>query len=223
MLQRFSLPYLATAIALCLVPLVDAARSAEPSAQQPTNELEFGNLLGEDTPAKASPGPVVREAVVTGTETYNPEYADSFELGLKSEYAQGRVRSNLTLFHTNDTHSYFLPRPAVWRDDGKMVGGVWLVARRGRVVHFDAVGHADVEADKPMAKDAIFRIYSMSKPIVSVAAMTLVEEGRLRLEEPLSTYIPFFAASKNSSLNSPRVCGVSGNALTMTSASMRVS
>lgn len=77
--------------------------------------------------------------------------------------------------------------------DGKMVGGVWLVARRGRVVHFDAIGHADVEADKPMKTDTLFRIYSMTKPITSVAVMMLYEEGHFQLNDPVSKYIPKLA------------------------------
>lgn len=78
-------------------------------------------------------------------------------------------------------------------DDGKMVGGVWLVARRGRVVAFDALGHADVEADKPMKTDTLFRIYSMTKPITSVGVMMLYEEGHFQLSDPVSKYIPKLA------------------------------
>jgi len=80
--------------------------------------------------------------------------------------------------------------------DGKVPGAVMLIARKGQVGFFEAAGKQGPDDDKPMTSKTIFRIYSMTKPIVSVAAMTLVEEGRLRLEEPLATYIPFFAASK---------------------------
>ncbi|MFL7791378.1 MAG: serine hydrolase domain-containing protein, partial [Anaerolineae bacterium] len=60
-------------------------------------------------------------------------------------------------------------------DEGKCAGILTMVARRGQIVHLDCFGMMDVEADKPMQPDAIFRIYSMSKPITSVAAMMLYE------------------------------------------------
>ena len=75
-------------------------------------------------------------------------------------------------------------------DQGKLPGAVLLVARKGKLVYSDAVGLQDKDAGKPMAKDAIFRIYSMTKPIVSVAAMMLVEEGRIQLTDPVSKYLP---------------------------------
>ncbi len=56
-------------------------------------------------------------------------------------------------------------------DDGKIPGTVTMVARRGKVVHFDTLGYQDIESNTPMAKDTIFRIYSMTKPITSVALM----------------------------------------------------
>lgn len=89
-------------------------------------------------------------------------------------------------------------RQALQKDvaDGKVPGAVMLIARMGQVGFYEAAGKQGPNDEKPMTSKTIFRIFSMSKPIVSVAAMTLVEEGRLRLDEPLSTYIPFFAASK---------------------------
>ena len=65
-----------------------------------------------------------------------------------------------------------------------VAGLVTLVARNGRVVHHEAFGKADVEAARPMSKDTIFRIASQSKALTSVAAMMLVEEGRLGLDRP---------------------------------------
>jgi CubicO group peptidase (beta-lactamase class C family) len=75
-------------------------------------------------------------------------------------------------------------------DKGVLPGAVLLVARHGKVAMFDAVGMRDPATKAPMTKDAIFRIYSMSKPITSVAAMTLLEEGRFSLADPVSKYIP---------------------------------
>ena len=77
-------------------------------------------------------------------------------------------------------------------NDGRIAGGVSLVARNGQVAYFKAVGMADREAKKPMRTDSIFRICSMSKPITSVAVMMLYEEGRFTLNEPVSDFIPEF-------------------------------
>jgi CubicO group peptidase (beta-lactamase class C family) len=81
-------------------------------------------------------------------------------------------------------------------DDGKVAGSVTLVARRGRIAYFEAFGNRDAEASAPMQTDAIFRIASQSKAIVSVAAMTLVEEGKLLLTEPVGKYLPEFLETK---------------------------
>lgn len=77
--------------------------------------------------------------------------------------------------------------------DGTLPGAVALVARRGRIVHFKAHGRRDLARDEPMQLDTIFRLYSMTKPIVSVALMMLVEEGRLALSDALSAHIPAFS------------------------------
>ena len=71
-----------------------------------------------------------------------------------------------------------------------------LIARRGKIAYFEALGVRDPAVGDKLKKDAIFRIYSMSKPIVSVAAMMLFEEGRFLLSEPLAKYIPEFANPK---------------------------
>ena len=75
----------------------------------------------------------------------------------------------------------------------KLPGAVAVVARKGRVAYFEAVGTRDPKSGAPMTKDTIFRMYSMTKPFVSVAAMMLVEEGRLALSDPLSKYLPAFS------------------------------
>jgi CubicO group peptidase (beta-lactamase class C family) len=79
-----------------------------------------------------------------------------------------------------------------YMDEGRVAGVVTLVARGGRLVHLEAVGQADREAGVPMRADTIFRIASMSKGVTSVAAMILIEEGRLGLADPVSKYIPSF-------------------------------
>jgi CubicO group peptidase (beta-lactamase class C family) len=77
-------------------------------------------------------------------------------------------------------------------EEEKIAGAVVLLMRRGRVAHFAAYGQADREAGRPMGRDAIFRICSMSKPVTSVAAMMLFEEGRFLLDDPVATFLPEF-------------------------------
>ncbi len=79
---------------------------------------------------------------------------------------------------------------------GRMVGCTALVARADDVVYYKTWGQRDREADQPMTKDTIFRIYSMSKPITSVAIMQLVEQGKVDLDRPIETYLPEFANMK---------------------------
>jgi CubicO group peptidase (beta-lactamase class C family) len=69
-------------------------------------------------------------------------------------------------------------------------GAVTLVARRGRVAHFDTQGVMDIDSKKPMQKDAIFRIMSMTKPVVGVAVLMMLEEGKVRLTDPVSKFVP---------------------------------
>jgi CubicO group peptidase (beta-lactamase class C family) len=74
--------------------------------------------------------------------------------------------------------------------EGKLAGIVTLVARQGKVVHYEALGKQDLKTGAPMAKDTLFRIYSMSKPITAVAAMILYEEGKFQLRDPVSKFVP---------------------------------
>ena len=77
--------------------------------------------------------------------------------------------------------------------DGTMVGGLGMIARNGKVVYTETYGLADREENQPMTEDAIFRIYSMSKPITGVALMILYEEGKFFLNDPVARYIPELA------------------------------
>jgi CubicO group peptidase (beta-lactamase class C family) len=81
-------------------------------------------------------------------------------------------------------------------DEARLAGVTTLVARHGKVVHFDVYGLQDLESKKPVAKDTIFRIASMTKPIVGVAMMMLWEEGKWTLDDPVSKHIPEFAGLK---------------------------
>lgn len=89
-------------------------------------------------------------------------------------------------------------RPAMqrWIDRGTIAGASMMLARRGRIVYAEQVGRMSKETDEALKSDAIFRIYSMTKPIICTALMTLYEEGRFQLITPLATFIPAFANVK---------------------------
>ncbi len=76
--------------------------------------------------------------------------------------------------------------------EGKLPGAVILVARKGKIIYSDAIGFQDKGANTPLKPDSIFRIYSMTKPLASVAAMMLVEDGVLQLTDPVSKFLPPF-------------------------------
>ncbi len=77
--------------------------------------------------------------------------------------------------------------------EGEIPGYVALVARNGKIAYFEAHGVQNPNTGKPMSRDSIFRIYSMTKPVTSVAAMILVEEGKIKLSDPVSKYLPELA------------------------------
>jgi len=81
-------------------------------------------------------------------------------------------------------------------DEKQVAGLVTLLERHGKIVHFNAAGKLDVRKPDPLQKDSIFRIYSMTKPITGVAMMMLYEEGKWRLDDPVTRYIPEFARLK---------------------------
>lgn len=94
-------------------------------------------------------------------------------------------------------------------DQHDIAGAVTLVARKGRIVHLEAHGQMDVEAKKAMAKNALFRVWSMSKPVAGAAILMLMEEGKVRLNDPVSKFIPEFkdmnvAVSTDPRSNAPR-------------------
>ena len=77
-------------------------------------------------------------------------------------------------------------------DEKKISGIQTAIFRKGALVHFDTYGYSDIETKKPLKTNSIFRLASMTKPIVSVALMTLYEEGKFHLDDPLEKYIPWF-------------------------------
>ena len=103
--------------------------------------------------------------------------ADPASVGL-----DGRQLDAITVLLKKDVADHVLP------------GAVLLIARHGKVAYEQTVGSRDPQNGEPMKADDIFRIYSMSKPITVVAALTLVEAGRLQLDDPISKYLPEFAS-----------------------------
>jgi len=85
-------------------------------------------------------------------------------------------------------------------DRQRLPGAVAVVARRGRIALYESLGAQDPAVNSPMAKDAIFRIYSMTKPVVSVAVMMLMEQGKLLLNDPVAKYLPEYAVQKVANL-----------------------
>jgi CubicO group peptidase (beta-lactamase class C family) len=113
-------------------------------------------------------------AQAQGLQTVKPE-----QVGLSSERL-GRIMTVLR----NDV------------EKGTYPGAILLVARHGKVAWFETVGLRDPETKAPMTRDTIFRIYSMTKPITSVATMMLIEDGKIALSDPVSKYIPAFGSVK---------------------------
>jgi CubicO group peptidase (beta-lactamase class C family) len=97
---------------------------------------------------------------------------------------------------------------------GHLPGAVALIARHGKVAYFEAFGKQDPAGGAPMVKDSIFRIYSMTKPIVSVGVMMLWEEGRLLLNDPIEEYLPALA--------SPRVAVIEGETMRQVAANRSI-
>ena len=79
---------------------------------------------------------------------------------------------------------------------GNLPGFLTVIARKGQIVHFETIGMRDVENEKPVEPDTIFRIYSMSKPITSVATMILFDDGKFKLDDPVEKFIPAFKDMK---------------------------
>jgi CubicO group peptidase (beta-lactamase class C family) len=107
--------------------------------------------------------------------------------GLKAEVDPAEVGFDPLRLQRIDRHF------ARYVDDGRLPGWLLTVSREGRLAHVSGYGHRDVEAGLPVETDTLWRIYSMTKPITSVAAMMLYEEGAFELTDPVSDFIPSFA------------------------------
>jgi CubicO group peptidase (beta-lactamase class C family) len=124
-------------------------------------------------------------AVLAGCATATPPSARPTSAAVDAPLvvdatAKSRIDSTLRAFVTS----------------GRLVGASAIVWEKGREVYFGAFGLADREANRPMARDAIVQIYSMTKPITGVAMMQLFEQGKFQLDEPLAKYLPEFADAR---------------------------
>src|SRR4030095_11765418 len=128
----------------------------------------IGRRAGKSFAVALIAGAVLAWPLAAATPTAKPE-----EVGFSSE----------RLHRINDLVQRHI-------DAGTFSGAVTLVARNGRIAHFEAQGLMDIESRKPMQKDAIFRIMSMTKPVVGVSIMMMIEEGKVRLTDPVSKFIP---------------------------------
>ena len=122
---------------------------------------------------------LLMSAPAFSNDNYGLPMAQPESLGMSTEKL-GAIKTNL--------------QPLI--DEHKVPGFVTVVARKGKVVHFEAFGSMDVEREKAMRPDTIFRMYSMTKPVTGAAVMILVQEGKLAVADPLSKYIPEFAEMK---------------------------
>ncbi|HEV3067758.1 MAG TPA: serine hydrolase domain-containing protein [Streptosporangiaceae bacterium] len=107
--------------------------------------------------------------------------------GLKAEVDPAEVGLDAERLRRIDRHF------ARYVDDGRLPGWLAAVSRRGRLAHVSCYGSRDIEAGLPVEPDTLWRIYSMTKPVTSVAAMMLYEEGAFELTDPVSAFIPAFA------------------------------
>src|SRR6266704_6162593 len=107
--------------------------------------------------------------------------------GLKAEVDPAEVGLDAERLRRIDRHF------ARYVDDGRLPGWLITVGRHGRLAHVSCCGSRDIEAGRPVEPDTLWRIYSMTKPVTSVAAMMLYEEGAFELTDPVSAFIPAFA------------------------------
>lgn len=111
-------------------------------------------------------------------------------MSIEREVAPGRVGLDAKRLATLDSHF------ARYVDDGRLAGWQLVISRDGQVAHASTYGLRDLEAGLPVEPDTLWRVYSMSKPVTSVAAMMLWEEGRFELTDPISRWLPEFAAPR---------------------------
>jgi CubicO group peptidase (beta-lactamase class C family) len=126
-------------------------------------------------------------ALLSGGALFTPALLRAQEMERREELVQGFSRARLARF-----------QPAMEREveRGSFNGAVALIARNGQVIHHEAYGHQDNARRVPMTRESIFLLASMTKPLTSVAAMMLMEEGRLKVTDPITQWLPELANLK---------------------------
>jgi len=128
--------------------------------------------------------------------SFGKKFILTFSLGISLSVLSGEYEANLAGMSHDRLEKIAPALSNLYLKNGKFPGFISAIARKGEVVHYETIGFSDLETQEPLKKDALFRIYSMSKPITGVAIMILLEEGKLRLNDPVSLYIPEFAETK---------------------------
>ncbi len=118
---------------------------------------------------------------LVATSTLIGDFATAKEVPATAAEKEGFSTERLARLDAK-THSYV--------DQGRTAGVITLIARHGKIVHFDVYGKADIEAGTPLKADSLFRMYSMTKPVTSTALLMLYEEGKFQLDDPLEKYLP---------------------------------
>ena len=128
--------------------------------------------------------------------SFGKKFILTISLGLSLSIIPGEYEANQAGMSHERLEKIAPTLSNLYLKNGKFPGFISAIARKGKVVHYKTIGFSDLEKQEPLKKDSLFRIYSMSKPITGVAIMILLEEGKLRLNDPVSLYIPEFAETK---------------------------
>ncbi len=128
--------------------------------------------------------------------SFGKKFILTISLGLSLSIIPGEYEANQAGMSHERLEKIAPTLSNLYLKNGKFPGFISAIARKGKVVHYETIGFSDLETQEPLKKDSLFRIYSMSKPITGVAIMILLEEGKLRLNDPVSLYIPEFAETK---------------------------
>jgi CubicO group peptidase (beta-lactamase class C family) len=127
---------------------------------------------------------LVCAALLTGAACIGPALAEgAFDIPAGAHFNPQKLQ-RITEFFNNEVAG------------GKIPGAIVLISQHGKPIYYEKFGVRDIATKQPMTDDTIFTVFSMSKPITSVAAMMLVDEGRLKLDDPVEKYIPSFATAK---------------------------
>ena len=128
--------------------------------------------------------------------SFGKKFILTFSLGISLSLISGEYEANQAGMSHERLEKIAPTLSDLYLKNGKFPGFISAIARKGKVVHYETIGFSDLQTKEPLQKDSLFRIYSMSKPITGVAIMILLEEGKIRLNDPVALYIPEFAETK---------------------------